>query len=235
MKDKELAKKLDIYRDAFLKKPELLEGAYAEMDAQNYARAKKPANKAGGKILLKSAAILGSVAAVVLVFVGMLNMVISFLNSGGTNPGGQNPGIEEPVKPASYQFADLARSVSSEEEFRGLEGAKYLTEETEGFLSGEYFVFWDKQSGKKLVAAVKYKTIRNGYTEEIMLISDLAGGLKDLSEYKSRTTDTLVRNYDRYINGEYCSDIFLSTGGRAYYVFITSPIRGAGEVYEEIF
>jgi hypothetical protein len=213
MKNKFIEQKLNIYAEAVKPGTELISGAFTEL-RQNRARAaqypyayKKPRN---------NFLIIGTVAAaavwLVLISIGLY--FFATLNSG-----------------ENYSLSTLSYQVSSIE--KGRENSVLIMDIGEAYTNVR--MYYNKSGDKPLVISVLYKTVGGGGLDEIVVIADLGGGLKDYAGFKNYTKaavgGTTVCQREIMQNGEYYSEIFFSFKKIDYYIKIASPISGGINYY----
>lgn len=215
MKKPYISKKLDSYIEA-VKPPreQVLMPAYIELQNINRAPVRKTTREHPA---LRRFAFMAAVIAVICI------MVYTLMPS----PSSQDP----PKIELNYSMSSLSMCGISKNSIQNLSDSEIitlnLTEKDEKHI---LYVFGEnsKYSGEPAVLASVYKVINQNSVDEIIVITDIKGGLNDYRQFKSFNLlsqyDTDIRaRLDKYLNGEFYSYIQLNKDGIDYYIMIMSP------------
>lgn len=135
-----------------------------------------------------------------------------------------------PAKPQSYALADLTYNTASIEVIE--QETSVLTIDIDDmYTNGRIYLNEKKEHA---VVSVLYKAVGEGGLDEIVVIADLKGGLKDYSDFKKYTKKAdingiEVRLMETRQNGEYYTNAYFSFKGIDYYVKIMSPVKDGVE------
>lgn len=211
MKNKQIKHKLKLYANTWRRDEQILDGAYAEMDkiaaADGYAR--KPAAR-------RWPAVFASVVAAVILAV----VILPYLLRGST------------PEPVTYCLTNLSRTNATLDEVQQIGGAVLLT--FDGDSTAQYFVFRNPGGTDREICVVVavYKTLRDGFVDEITVTSDVTGGLVGFSQFDTFYKELPPRIVDNYKDGEYYSYLAWNTETGNYYIAVMSPTEGALYAYE---
>lgn len=228
MKDKFLQQQFDLYANAVKPSDKVLEGAFSELAKNSGVSREKAYERRAQKKRIMRSAFFAAAAAFVLIIA-----LYAFGNYFPSFSGDKN-GAEAPV---SYVLSDLSVTSVSEAELitigkglsaepDGQSGAevKFLIFPEDAEYNARYYIYTNADAEIYAVMII-YKAERDGCIDEVVLISDLTGGL---------TGQSKSIYYDNFENGEYYSNIYLSLNTGAYYIKIMSPQSGAGNYYENL-
>lgn len=229
-KDRLILQKLNNYAEA-CRPPSgsMLNLARAEFAAQK-AAARPFSEKVQSGVKFKSKPLFkltaGMAAAVVFIF--SLVYMMSILPLKGTTP---PQGDNEPQQQISYSLSQLSGTPTEPQLLRDAEGSPLLT--AAGLEGGSFtvtaFEFYHKDKEQPVTAWQQYKVLTSSGMDEVLLIADMGGGLKDYQQVKNSVTVyrhdgiEMYGTVDMYINGEFYTALYFNYSGTDYYLIIMSP------------
>jgi len=169
---------------------------------------------------------LGAAAMACVLFVSLIVYFAGLIDSGKTGP--SDPSAPKPL----YNLSQLTYETATIEEVKGIKPILTL-DIAEMYTNGR--LYYAAGGTEPAVISVLYKTVGSGGLDEIVVIADLNGGLKDYTGYKKHAAlavgDTTVNRRQRPVNGEYDTEAYFTHGGVDYYIKISSPSQGGAEHY----
>ncbi|MCL2797511.1 MAG: hypothetical protein FWD58_05615 [Firmicutes bacterium] len=171
-----------------------------------------------------------SAAAAVLIFFGVL--MVNLLPDA-------NKGADEPSNPPppAYALSSLTYNVTSIEEVENAVLTLRIGENGLEELYANARAYYAKNNAESpTVISVLYKTVGDGGLDEIVVIADMKGGLKDYKSFKNYSDTAEVKGVEvrlkqRQENGEFYTDAYFRHGDIDYYLKLASPMRDVAERY----
>ena len=228
MKNKLIEQKLNQYAEAVKPGNAILEPAVSELRQRrqwNYGAYAPPYPAAPRKRRLSA----GIWAAAACAFVLTLSLTVYFSYFYNKNA----------PEPMAYNLSELTYRVEPIAEIERT--SQILIINIDENFYADYYTncrVYSNAKGEPLVISVLYKTVGGGGLDEVVVIADLSGGLKDYKGFKALTEIKIggvtVNRRQTRENGEYYSDAYFSYGGIDYYVIISSPAANGAERYVEL-
>jgi|GEM_PF-6899956 len=213
MKDKYIERKLNLYVEAVKPQNRVIDDAIFELRQRQSQKTIQPypVKRKTGMFFGIGAAAAASLAILIFLTVTIVNVV---------------------NKPPVYALTDLEYRAVTISEIQS--AANILTLDAgESYTNGR--IYHKEGSDAPVVITMLYKTVGAGGLDEIIVIADLLGGLKDYTDFKQYTKTaiegTTVHRRQVKENGEYFTECFFSSGGVDYYVIITSPVQSSANEY----
>jgi len=229
MKDKIIEQKLYEYVEAVKPDKEILAPAILALSQirQNAPNVitKKPAWR------LPLFASLGSFASAcviaLVIFLGIYHFILQ------PPPSGNAPDASLP--PQTFTMNDLTYSLAV---LSDVKDDILVIDKENTYSNVRKYSFDEAEDDSVVVISVLYRTVGINGLDQILVIADKHGGLKDFNDFRNFSIVTIegvtVRRRQQFINGEWYTDAFFEYGGIDYYIRIESSAQNMLVHYIEL-